>query len=302
MRSTLVQDNCWVCRADVLPEDNFCRICGVKLVLSDNKGRSGRDSINSERRVPVGIFLIVFGVVVAVLSYLMTIIPILALGLASFLIGILMLFLPESRGAIADRLATDSSLPALLNTEKLLEDLDLDERGIYIPAAGLGVCPKVFVPLAHTLLTMRPPPGLVHSRRIFASIGKNPEDRGLLLEAPGCQILTALERSLNVDLSNSGFDNLKERLNIGFKAIGIAKSTTLEDEGDYVKLELRLMTLLDLEVKLRNLAPRLVAQVGTPVASAAAAAVSKAMVKYVSFRHAVLDTNEGKITLSLKLT
>jgi hypothetical protein len=298
----LVQDNCWVCGTDILPEDNFCRICGVKLVLSDRKSKSGRGTAYGDRRVPVGIFLIVFGVVVAVLSYLMTIIPILALGLASFLIGILMLYLPESSGAIAGRLATDSSLPALLNTEKLLEDLDLDERGIYIPAAGLGVCPKVFVPLVQTPITTRPPLGLIHSRRIFATVGKKPEDRGVLLEAPGCQILTVLEQTLNADLSSAGSDTLKERLNSGLKAIGIAKVTTLEFEDDEVKAELQLMALVDLEVKLRNLAPRLVAQVGTPVASAVAAAISKATMKYVTFKSAVLSPNEKRITLSLRLS
>ncbi len=297
----MLQDTCWICGAELFVDDNFCRICGVKLILSKGGESPSRGSADGDRRNLLGIFLAVFGVVIAFLSYLMTIIPILALGLASFLIGILTLYLPESRGAISGRLATDSSLPALLNIEKLLEDLDLDERGVYIPASGLGICPKVFVPLVQTPITIRPPPGLVHSRRIFASVGKNPEDRGVLLEAPGCEILTVLERSLNVDLSNSGVETLRERLNSGFKAIGIAKITTLECEGNEVKVELQLLALLDLEVKLRNLAPRLVVQVGTPITSAVAAAVSKATVKYVTFKHIVLYPNEKKLTFGLRL-
>ena len=203
---------------------------------------------------------------------------------------------------MAGRLATDSSLPSLLNIEKLLEDLDLDERGIYIPASGLGVCPKVFVPLAQTPATERPPLGLGGSRRIFVTVGKNPEDRGILLDAPGGQILFALENSLHADLAKVELDDLETDLNSAFESLGIAKVTTLEQQDTTITIEMKLTALLELEERLRNLAPRLVAQVGTPIASALAAAVSKATGKYVKFKNAVLQVPEKKLTISLKLS
>lgn len=198
----MVQDRCWVCGSDILAEDNFCRKCGVELIRSE-KGRISVGRLgNADRQISIGIFLAVIGAIVGFLSYLMGIVPMLAFGLASFLIGILVLYLPERRGTIAARLAMESSLPSLLNIENLLEDLDLDERGIYIPASGLGVCPRVFVPLAETEATRQPPVGLVSSRRIFVTVGKNPEDRGVLLDAPGSQILVALEQSLRRSLQD----------------------------------------------------------------------------------------------------
>jgi hypothetical protein len=298
----LVQDRCWVCGSDILADDNYCRKCGVQLTRAEIGQPSIRSLGNADRRISIGIFLTVIGALVGFLSYLMGIVPMLAFGLASLLIGLLVLYLPERRGAIAARLATESSLPSLLNTENLLEDLDLDERGIYIPASGLGVCPRVFVPLADTEATRQPPVGLVSSRRIFVTVGKNPEDKGVLLDAPGAEILVALEQSLRTDLSKMKLDELGPAFNSGFRALGIAKSANFEADNTSVKIQIELTALIDLESRLRNVAPRLVAQVGTPVTSAVAAAVSKAAGKYVTFKSVILDLPNKKVSVNLKLS
>jgi hypothetical protein len=299
---SLVQDRCWVCGSDIQANDNFCRKCGTQLTRAEIGQPSVRGPSNADRQVSIGIFLTVIGAVIGFLSYLMGIVPMLAFGLASFLIGILILYLPERRGAIAARLATESSLPSLLNIENLLEDLDLDERGIYIPASGLGVCPRVFVPLADTEATRHPPVGLVSSRRIFVTVGKNPEDRGVLLDAPGSQILVALEQSLRTDLSKTRLDELGAAFNSGFRALGFARAASFEHDDAMVKIQIELTELIDLETRLRNVAPRLVAQVGTPVTSAVAAAVSKAAGKYVTFKSAILDLPNKKVSINLKLS
>jgi len=302
MSTNLVQDRCWICGSDILAEDNFCRKCGVELIRHGAEYKTGSKPGNTDRQVSIGIFLTAMGALVGLLSYLMGIIPMLAFGLASFLVGILVLYLPERRGSIAGKLATDSSLPSLLNIENLLEDLDLDEKGIYIPASGLGVCPKVFVPLAETQATRQPPVGLVSSRRIFVTVGENPEDRGVLLDAPGSQIMIALERSLRTDLSKMKSDDLGAALNSGFTALGIAKVTNIEHQDTMVRIQVELTDLVDLETRLRNVAPRLVAQVGTPVTSAVAAAMSKATGKYVTVKSAVLDLPNKRVSISLKLS
>jgi hypothetical protein len=298
----LVQDRCWVCGIDILPDDNFCRKCGAQLVRPETDQTAVRGFTYADRQVSIGIFLTIIGTIVGFLSYLMGIVPMLAFGLASLLVGILVLYLPERRGSIAARLATESSLPSLLNIENLLEDLDLDERGIYIPASGLGICPRVFIPLVGTEATRHPPVGLVSSRRIFVTVGKNPEDRGVLLDAPGGQILVALEQSLHTDLSKTRLDELGAAFNSGFRALGIAKSANFEADDSSVKIEIELATLIDLETKLRNIAPRLVAQVGTPVTSAVAAAVSKAAGRYVTFKSAILDLSSKKVSVNLRLS
>jgi hypothetical protein len=290
-----------VCGSDIIAEDNFCRSCGVELTRSET-GQITRSRLGkTDSQVSIGVILTTLGAVVGFLSYLMGIVPMLAFGLASFLLGILVLYLPERRESIASRLATDSSLPSLLNIENLLEDLDLDERGIYIPASGLGVCPRVFVPLAETQATKQPPVELVSSRRIFVTVGENPEDRGVLLDAPGSQILITLERSLRQDLAKTNLDDLGAHLDSGLKALRIAEVTNFEYKDALVTIQMKLLGLIDLETKLRNVAPRLVAQVGTPVTSAVAAAVSKATAKYVTFKSTVLDLPNKKVSVNLKL-
>lgn len=290
------QETCWICSTDLAPEDNFCRRCGVRL-----SRLGGLGSRHVGQRRPIGVFMVTFGGIVGAFSYLLGIVPMLAFGLAALLIGIMVLYLPESAESYASSLAVDSSLPSLLNVEKLLEDLELDDRGIYIPVSGLGNCPRVFVPLAETVATLSPPLALNSSRRIFVTVGKNPEDRGILLDAPGSEILAALEQSLHLDLAQVQLNALGDYLASGLKAIGIAKDAKVNLQDSAVNVQISLTNLTELETKLRNQTPRLVAQVGTPLASAIAAAVAKASKKYVIFKSAVLDPLAEKFEVRLSL-
>jgi len=293
---------CGVCGSTVGPTDNFCRTCGIELDRVVKLDVRAQRYLSADMRAIFGSFLLVFGGIVAFLSFLMAIIPMLAFGLGSFLIGMMILYLPESSASIADRLASDSSLPSLLNIERLLEDLDLDEKGIYMPTSGLGFSPRIFVPLALTPNTERPPLELADSRKLFVTIGKSDGDRGILLDAPGSRILSALERTLRIDLANANFENLGDFLNTGFRMLDIAKHTSLVGQDLTVRVEMELTTLLDLEEKLRNSAPRLTGQIGTPIVSAVAAAVSKTAGKYVRLDDAVLQLPERRLIMNLRLS
>ena len=294
------QSDCWICGEDILSDDSFCRNCGVALAHIDGKREARQPIGRADRRVSVGIFLAMVGGIVGVFSYLLGIVPMIAFGLASFLIGIMVLYLPNSE-FISGNVVADSSLPSLLNIENLLEDLDLDERGIYIPSSGFAVSSKVFVPLTITPATKQPPLGLVQSRRIFVTVGKNAEDRGVLLEAPGSGILSAIERSLNVDLSEIQSKDLLGNLNSGFKALGIAKVTSLEYGDADLRIQMELTSFVNLEAKLRNLAPRLSTHIGTPIVSAVAGGISKATGKYVTITSAILDPSNRKMSIVLRL-
>jgi len=291
-----------VCNADVDAEDNYCSNCGAQLLRMDAGFQILRAPLRADTRTPIGLFLAIVGAIVGTLSYFMAIVPMLALGLASLLIGLMVLYLPSSDSVVA-RIAAESSLSSLCNIERLLEDLDLDERGIYIPVSGPGVAPLVFVPLALTSSTKKPPLGLNASRRIFVSVGKNPEDRGVLLDSPGAGILSSLERSLGLDLSRVGLADLQGILDSGLRSIGIGKITSVrqEDTKNEVRIEMQLTALIDLDTRLRDWAPRLSQYIGTPVVSALAGALSKASAKYVKLRSAALDRANRKVSVSLQL-
>ena len=290
------QTSCWVCGGAILTEDGFCSNCGTQLIRKDEKTQIRQPVVHVGSRTVIGVFLTVVGGVVGALSYFMGIVPMIAFGLASFLIGIMALWLPDS-GSISSSFLTDSILPSLLNMENLLQDLDLDERGIYIPTSGLGVSPKVFVPLALTPETKKPPVGLIHSRRIFVTVGRKPEDRGILLDAPGGEILSTIERSLRMDFSRIPLEDLASHLDSGFKSLEIAGVNSLTQEHGRVKIQMELKDLVDMESRLRNLAPRLSEHVGTPLVSAVAAAVSKSARKHVTIRSVVFEPRDRQIDM-----
>jgi hypothetical protein len=290
-----------MCGSEYTPEDNFCRICGAELTHAESDKPRFRPA-PSNHYTSVGIFLVIFGGIIAAASLLMEIVPTLALGLASLLMGAITLYMPEPFENLADRLASNSSIPALLNIENLLEDLSINEKGVYIPASGLGVCPKVFVPLTSSITNKRPPRDLNNSNKVFITLDTKTREGGLLFEAPGSNLLSELERALKLDMSNVDVNDLKEKLESGLKLLEIAKSTRLElRDGRTITFQVELNALRDLEVRLSKLTPRVVDQIGTPVSSAIAAAISKSTGEYVAFRQVLINPTDKKITAALEL-
>jgi hypothetical protein len=243
--------------------------------------------------------MLVVGATVGIFSFLNNIIPLTAFGLGTFFLGVMIIFLPESATFRSDRTALLSSLSSLMNLEALIEDLDINSQGIYIPTTGFGTVPKVVLPITELdtppLTLMR----FAHSNRVFVSVGANPRDRGILLNPPGGAILTALESSLQLDLSTIPTADLEARLNFGFEVLGISKKTTVTGGEDDLTIELQLTSLLELEERLRTNAPRMVKQIGTPLTSAVASALSKAKRKYVKLADSTLQNSRLAIHLTL---
>ena len=82
--------------------------------------------------------------------------------------------------------------------------------------------------------------------------------------------------------------------------LGISKRTVaIQVEKTAVRVQMNLVSLADLEQRLRAEAPRLVEQVGSPLTSAVAAAVSKVTGKYVRVNNSTLDRSSLSIILTL---
>ena len=289
---------CGICGSICDSKDRFCSNCGTQLAHTEGL-QEHRVLPRTEDFLALGIFMLVAGAIVSIFSFLAYIIPLIAFGLGTFFLGIMILFLPESASFKSDRMALLTSFSSLMNLEALIEDLDVTSQGIYIPTSGFGAIPKVVLPIAESAT---PPLGLMrfaHSNRFFVSVGANPRDRGILLSPPGGALLTALESCIQRDLSTIQATEIETRLNFGFEVLGISKKSTIRGEGDDRTVELQLTSLLELEKKLRASAPRLVKQVGTPLASAVASALSKAEKKYVKLTDATLQNSRLVIRLSL---
>ncbi len=234
--------------------------------------------------------MLVLGAMVGVFGYLIDIIPILALGLGSLLLGVMILVLPEPTAAKTGRLVMLSSIPSLLDIDALIEDLDIDSRGIYVPVSGFGTVPKVILPIKESSPPILPPSRLTRSRRIFLSLGINPNDRGIILNPPGGEIVKALESILQADLSTMKMDEFSARIGFGFEALTIStKTVNVQVDGTTVRVSVQSIFTAHLEERLRLQAPRLITQVGSPVSSALAAAVCKVLGKYVRINESSFD-------------
>ena len=244
--------------------------------------------------------MLVLGVMVGVFGYVIGIIPILALGLGSLLLGVIILTLPEPTTSKADRLVILSSLPSLLDIDALLEDLDIESRGIYIPISGFGAVPKVLLPVKESTPPLLPPTRLTRSRRVFLTLGRKQDERGILLNPPGGEIVRALENLLQVDLATLKLEEFATRIGFGFETLNISTRTmNVQVDGTAVRVNMQSITTSNLEERLRSEAPRLVAQIGSPVTSAIAAAISKVTGKHVRINDSNFDGSKLNIALEV---
>jgi len=235
-----------------------------------------------------------------VFGYFIGIVPVLVMGLGALILGLMLVFLPEPMSSKAGMLAILCSLPSLLDLESLLEDLDIAPRGIYIPVAGFGAVPKVLIPIAESALSVSPPSRLARSGRVFIALGRDTKQRGILLRPPGAEIISALENHLQLDLSTIKLDELSARLGFAFEMLGISKRMVgVQVEETAVRVQMSLVSLVDLEERLRSEAPRLVEQIGSPLTSAIAGAISKVTGKYVRLNGSSINGSNLIVTLEL---
>ena len=87
----------------------------------------------------------------------------------------------------------------------------------------------------------------------------------------------------------------------GFQALRLGRNLSLKRQDDTVTVSVDLLSLLDLETKLRAVAPRLVSQVGGPVESAMAAAVANVTRSYVVIKQAEFNPSKNRVTVILEL-
>jgi hypothetical protein len=240
------------------------------------------------------------GTLLTVFGYFIGIVPVLVMGLGALILGLMLVFLPEPISSKAGMLAILCSLPSLLDLESLLEDLDIAPRGIYIPVAGFGAVPKVLIPIAESALSASPPPRLARSSRVFIALGRDTKQRGILLRPPGAEIISALENHLQLDLSTIKLDELSARLGFAFEMLGISKRMVeVQVEETAVRVQMSLVSLVDLEERLRSEAPRLVEQIGSPLTSAIAGTISKVTGKYVRLNGSSINGSNLIVTLEL---
>ena len=220
------------------------------------------------------------------------------LGLASFLIGLLVIYLP-SRPAVAPELLEASMLSSLANLERVLRELGPEAKAVYLAVHDRLDVPMVFLPLADNPTHSSDHAPLDEDRFLMID-SEDLHKTGLVLEAPGASLLALMEKESGVDFFDLGRDGLLDALRSGMvESLELAadlKGTITEDPA---RLRIKDGALGGFARSIVRSAPNLSSRLGCPICSAAICATVKATKRDIVLEEAAHGS--GYHSLSLRL-
>ncbi len=224
----------------------------------------------------VGVFLVVFGIVILLASVTVGAANLGGIGLASFLIGFLLVYLP-SQPIQAPELAGASALSSLRNLERILGEFGPDTRARYLRVHDRLDVPLVFLPLSDNPASASEVPLREHDRFLVID-SEDPHKAGLLLEAPGASLLALMERESGLDFFDVAKEELLEALRScmteSLEAVADLKGVLTEES---LKLRMKDGALNRLSQEVAKSAPRLSKGLGCPICSGAICACVKSL-------------------------
>ena len=133
----------------------------------------------------LGLGLTLAGFMLSSASYIiLRSIPLTALGFSTIILGVTSLALgkgqpsPEASGLLQE--------PDSENIAKLIEELGLTSKAVYLPSSLTGGKPQALIPLHSNPHPPKPQSPL--PKRFIVKYGPNPEDMGILITTPGSTI------------------------------------------------------------------------------------------------------------------
>jgi len=249
----------------------------------------------SRQRV-LGTSLVAFGMFLALSSALVGVINLSGLGLASFLIGLLLVYL-NSGPSFAPELVEASALSSLANVERVLHELGPETKAVYLKIHDRLDVPMVFVPLEEN---PAPPSELTFADEgRFLIIDSDARKTGLLFEAPGASLLALMEKESGVnfiDLTQEGFsDQLRSDM---VESLEVAADVKVSLTPEHVKLRIRDGALRGLAQSVARLAPNVASRLGCPICSAAICATVKAVKRDMILEEAAHQPGSHTVNLS----
>lgn len=209
------------------------------------------------------------GLTAPVFSVVARSVPLTALALAAILLGAVALLLGRSLPEVPPRAAEAFLQAGLENVARLLEELGLDARAVYLPSRLSGGKPRALIPLnGHRLpVSIRPV-----QDRLIVDYGPEAEDVGLLVATPGSSVMmpASLPARTGADLEASLAQVLIGRLDVAEK-VRVAK------EDGVVRVTLDGLRVLPQDLWIYR-------AMGSPLASVAATVVAEGLDRPVSIR------------------
>jgi hypothetical protein len=243
----------------------------------------------------LGLLFSAIGLTVFLMSTARGIPAMAAAGFAAFLIGILLAYLSFAP-TVRSELVGSALMPTMNNLETLLKSFGVSADATYIYSNSKTTSFRVLVPLSED-----PVPPLARTMNEIATLpGKESRSDGLLLQPPGADLLSLIERESGQEIESVELANLQEALSRGLvRSLELASSVTLTFEGSECRLLVEGDVLGKVTQELVEKTPIVCKRIGCPICSLVACALAKSSHGDVRFRGA--EHFDGKHDASYEL-
>jgi len=244
----------------------------------------------------LGVSFVAFGVLTVLASVIAGIAPLAGLGLASFLIGLLLVYLP-SQPSVAPELVEASVISSLTNTERALRELAPETKALYLNVRDRLDVPMVLLPVSDN---PSPPSeiGLSDEDRFLLVDSEDPHRSGLLFEAPGSSLLALMEKESGVDFFDLAREDLMDALRSGMvESLEVATDLKGELTESGMKLRIKDGALAGLSRSIARSAPNVSSRLGCPICSAAICAAVKTLKRQMILEEAAHQSGYHVVTL-----
>ena len=229
-------------------------------------GADGRPSMAWGTQMVFGVSLVAFGVAIALASAVTGTSSLAGFGLASFLIGLLLVFL-RSRPTFPPEFVEAFVISSLVNVERVLRELVPETKAVYLKINDRLDVPMVFLPLEEN----RAPPSeltLSDGDHFLLIDSADLHKTGLLLQAPGASLLALMEKESGVDFMDLGEQDFLDALRSGMvESLEVVADVSGVVGEDCVKFRIRDGALGGLSRSVARLAPNVASRIGCPICS-----------------------------------
>ena len=215
------------------------------------------------------LIMLSLGIVIVIVSKFYTSSFLAIFGLAIIFWGAILLYLTPSKH-VPLTLLNASTKAAVSNIERVITELDLDQKGIYLPPDNLRNIDFSLVFIPET--SKSPLPSLEESDKKLLS----KEKTGTFFTPPGSALTNLFEKELGVSFTKTDLNQIQNLLpKLLVKILELAKDAEIQIQGNTVILQVR-KSILDEICRQTDFQPKAHKQVGCLLSSAIACALAKA--------------------------
>jgi hypothetical protein len=236
----------------------------------------------------IPLFMLLIGAVIVVVSAFSDSSFLAILGVAIIFWATILLYVKPSKH-VSLTLLNVSAEPVVANIERLILQLDLSERGVYLPPKNLRNCDSSLVFVPKTSKTSLPTSEQINEKNFYN------EKTGAFVTPPGSSLSRLFEREQGFSFTKTNLKQVQNKLpKILIENLELAQNTEISIQGNTVIVEIT-GSVLDEICLQTNSQPRTHEQMGCLLSSAIACVLAKSAGKPVTIQSETRN-QESKIT------